>query len=128
MRPSAGEHFFAPHPLALLVAALATGILIEHFYEIHLALLLILAAVASLLSLWLLHKRNTTWPSLFIILSSVFAGATLEAIEKRGAPENQIKRLFESNVISSSDPVELTGVLEQPPENAPDSFYLTIRV
>src|SRR6267143_6032925 len=108
MRSSPGEHFFAPHPLSLLFAALATGILIEHFYVIHLALLLSFAAVASVLSLWLLHKRNTTWPSLFIILTTVFAGATLEAIEKRRAPENQIKRLFENNVISTGDPVELT--------------------
>jgi predicted membrane metal-binding protein len=128
MQSASHESSFAPHPLAVLVAALATGILIEHFYVIHLALLLSFAAVASALALWLLRKRKTAWPLFFIILATVFAGATLEVIEKRKPPENQIKSLFERNVISAGDSVELTGVLEQPPENTPDSFYLTIRV
>jgi competence protein ComEC len=126
-RTPSHEYSFVPYPLALLAAAFSAGILIAHFFPIPLAVLLCFAAGASVLSLCLLHKRNAAWATLPIILATLLAGAALDTIEKRSAPESQIKRLFESGLIAAGDPVELTGVLKQPPEYTPDGFYLTIR-
>jgi competence protein ComEC len=118
---------FAPHPLALLAAALAVGILIAHFLSIPLPVLVVSAAGASLLVIWTVHEGRTAAASVFIILTTLLAGATLEMIERRAAPHG-IKRLLDEGVIASGDPVELTGVLERPPETAPESFYLILRV
>jgi competence protein ComEC len=118
---------FAPHPLALLGGALVAGILAAHFLSIPLALLLGCAVVVTLLVVWSLHKLKPASATLFIILATLFAGAALETIERRVAPD-EIKHLLNEGVIASGDPVELTGVLERPPEIAPESFYLTLRV
>ncbi len=118
---------FAPHPLALLAAALAFGILVAHFLSLPLAMLLGSSAGASLLVIWTVHEGRMATASVFVILATLLAGATLETIERRAAPD-VIKRLLDEGVIASGDPVELTGVLERPPETAPESFYLTLRV
>ncbi|MCU1268394.1 MAG: ComEC/Rec2-related protein [Acidobacteria bacterium] len=120
------EPSFATHPLALLLAALSSGILIAHFFPLPIGLLLSLAAGVSLAPLLLLSEQNRIWPTLLIVLAALLTGATLEAIEQRPAPANRIKNLLASGLIVAGDPVELTGVLEQPPEYTPDSFYLTI--
>jgi competence protein ComEC len=118
---------FAPHPLALLGAALAVGILGAHFLSLPLVVLLGCAAGSSLLVIWTVHEGRTAAASVFVILATLIAGATLETIERLAAPDG-IKRLLDEGVIATGDPVELTGVLERPPETAPESFYLTLRV
>lgn len=128
MRSALREHPFAPHPLALLFAALAAGISGAHFLAIQLPALLMLATGAALLSLCLLLRRSATWLTVSIVLATLAAGATLAAIEQRVPPANQIKRLVEEGVIPAGEPVELIGVLDRPLEYTPDSFYLTLRV
>lgn len=126
MRSASREPAFAIHPLALLLAALSSGILIAHFFPMPLKLLISLGAIVSPLPLWFLSRTNRNWPTLVILLATLLTGAMLESIEQRPGPANQIKSLLERGVISAGDPVELTGVLEQPPEYTPDGFYLTI--
>jgi len=46
---------FAPHPLALLAAALAFGILVAHFLSLPLFVLLGCSAGSSLLVIWTVH-------------------------------------------------------------------------
>jgi competence protein ComEC len=118
---------FAPHPLALLAAALVVGILVAHFLSLPLVVLLVCTAGASLLVIWTVRINRMAAASTCLILATLLAGATLETIERRPAPDG-IKRLLDEGVIASGDPVELTGVLERPPETAPESFYLTLRV
>jgi competence protein ComEC len=118
---------FAPHPLALLAAALAVGILVAHFLSLPLVVLLSCTAGASLLVIWAVRSNRMAAASIWLILATLLAGATLEMIERRAAPDG-IKRLLDEAIIASGDPVELTGVLERPPETAPDSFYLTLSV
>jgi len=126
MRSASREPSFATHPLALLLAALSSGILIAHFLPLPIKLLLGLGAGISLLPLWFLNKTNRNWLTLCMVLATLLSGAVLETIEQRPAPASQIKSLFERGVISAGDPVELTGVIEQSPEYTPDGFYLTI--
>jgi hypothetical protein len=118
---------FAPHPLALLAAALAVGILVAHSLSLPLVVLLECSAGASLLVIFTVRNNRTAVASICLILATLLAGATLETIERRAAPDG-IKRLLDEGVIPSGDPVELTGALERAPETAPESFYLTLRV
>src|SRR5437667_12914284 len=103
-----GKHSsFAPHPLALLAAAFAVGILLTHFLSIPLSVLLVCAASASLVALWSLNKRRRRSASLFILVATLLAGSLLDSIERRRAPPNQIKGLLESGAISTADPIQI---------------------
>jgi competence protein ComEC len=119
---------FASHPLALLAAALAVGILITHFFAIPFAPLLICAAIESVLAVWAVATRRMAVATVAVILATLVAGTALGMVERRGPRQNGIKGLIEFGTIAAAEPVELTGVLERQPENAPESFYLTLRV
>ncbi len=127
MRSVSREPSFLAHPLALLLAALASGILIEHFLSLPLVLLLGLGASSLLSALLFLRNENKTWSTRCVLLAALLTGISLESLEQRPEPANRIKSLLESGVIAAGHPLELTGVLENPPEYTPDSFYLTIR-
>src|SRR6266699_2089867 len=119
---------FSQHPLALLAAALAVGILSAHSFSIPLATLLVCAAITTAPALWLLQKGRLRSASLLLILATLITGATLDVIGTHGVQADQIKRLMDSAVIGADDPVEITGVMDRAPESTPESFYLTIRV
>jgi competence protein ComEC len=128
MQSAPHGYTFVPHPLALLAAALIAGLLATHFLSIPLMPLLLFGAAAFVVAGGAVRLRRARLGFLFIMLATMFAGALLERIEQRPAPKNQIKSLIESGTIAGGDPLELTGVLEAPPESAPASFYLTLRV
>ncbi len=128
MRSASREPSFAMHPLALLAAVLACGILLRHFASMPVTLLLSVGAGTLLVPLLLLNSRNKIWPTLAVILATFLAGANLESVAQRAAPANQIRTLLQSGVIKGNDPVELTGVLSGPPQYTPDGFYLTLQV
>lgn len=120
---------FTPCPLAWLAAALVVGIMTDQLLSVSPTLLSGFAVSICAFLVWSLRKhRYTAAASAFVILITVFAGASLAAIEKRSARADQIKQLFEAGTIVSSDPVELTGVMEGPLEVAPESLYLRLRV
>ena len=131
MRVAAHHNSFSPHPLALLSAALAAGILIAHCFSIPLAVLLIGAAITSVPATWSVPKQKGSASLLVmssVLMLTLIAGATLATLERQSTRANQIKRLLDAGVIAAGDPVEITGVLDQAPELAPESFYLTLRV
>jgi competence protein ComEC len=128
MQSAPHGYSFVPHPLALLAAALITGLLSAHFISIPLMPLLGCAGGVSGLSLWAVRKGNAALASSFIMLATLLAGSMLETIAQRNPPANQLRSLLEAGIIAVGDPVELTGVLERSPESAPESLYLTLRV
>lgn len=121
---------FAPHPLALLAAAFAAGILIAHFISLPVSILLVSCAICALPVFYLLSRQQHAGLlcTLLLLIAFLCAGATLAVLEKRSVAANRVERFYESGQIASGDPVELTGVLERMPEAAPDGFYLTLRV
>jgi competence protein ComEC len=119
---------FAPHPLAMLAVALAIGILAARFSSIPLIALVIVSAATPIVVLWSLRARRARLASSMIVIAMLLGGAVLETIEKRSAPANQVKQSLNNGVIAPGDPIEITGVLDRPPEYAPEGFYLMLRV
>jgi competence protein ComEC len=121
---------FSPHPLAWLAVSLAAGILATRFAQIPLLALLGCGAGAGLIAMRGLGKRGAAkaWIISALLVFAILTGATLEAIEKESTRADRVTRLLDAGVFSPGDPVELTGVLELPPEVAPEKFYLTLRV
>lgn len=128
MQPLSHRYAFIPHPLALLAAAFATGVLVARLLPIPIGTLTALMALSAASIIWSLRKQLLGVASCLVVLSVLVAGAALEAVEKRRGAPDHIKTMLESGTIAPNDPVELTGVLQQPPESAPASFYLTLRV
>lgn len=119
---------FAAHPLALLATAFALGILGTIVFVMPIWLLVIISALTTLLGAAAGVKRMESCAILFVTLGTFFLGSTLAAIERSNVPATQLKRLLNEGTISIGEPVELTGMLEQDPEVAPERLYLFLRV
>lgn len=128
MRGVASKPTFVPHPLALLAAAYACGILVAHLTKLPLAACLACGAACAVLAIRFLVRRQLGLATLLVALAFFCAGPTLMLVEQRSVTKDRVQRLFADGVITSGDPVEVTGVLERAPEPAVDGFYLTLRV
>jgi competence protein ComEC len=111
----------------MLAAAFAAGIVAAHFLPIPLILMLTGGALSTLAALSTL-SRNNNLATAFVTFAVFCSAGILAATEKRSVPQNQLKLLLDKGVIVAGDPVELTGVIDGPPESGPESLYLTLRV
>src|SRR6266516_1872974 len=129
MRAVHQQALFAPHPLALLAAAFACGILVAHFLSLPFrsaVIVFLLGCVGAALLAGLVAPKKRFAGSGLIILSFFCAGAVLAMIGSRRAATN-IAEFYDKGWIASGDPVEVSGVVEREPEMAPESLYLTLR-
>jgi competence protein ComEC len=133
----------AAYPLAQLACAFALGILggtvaLTHalspivsglFLQLNSGWALVfggtLIAVGALAAL-LRHKLRLA--TTLVLVATALLGFAFAIVEKSKIPPNQIRRLLEEGVIKVGEPVELTGVLDQEPEPAPDRVFLRLRV
>jgi competence protein ComEC len=74
----------------------------------------------------LLVRQRRGWQTVIIVLTTMFGGATLEAIELQPVAPNRVKWLIEAGQIQPDRTIEIVGVLDEPPEYRPDGFYLTV--
>lgn len=116
------------HPLALLAATFALGILAAHFIALPLILCLVASAVGAVASLYFYSRQQATLATLCIAFAFCLAGTALALLETRSIAANRVQRFFDEGIIASGDPIEVTGVLTNAPEASPDSLYLTLRV
>lgn len=131
MPPASHGTSFVTSPLALFAAAFVCGILGAHFYTgpFRPALLVVCggAVAAALMGIFrAVNHRRSPVPAL-ICFSFLCAGGAM-TLTLRDHPANSVAQLYDNGWINSGDPVEITGVLDQPPELAPDRLYLTVRV
>lgn len=127
---NAKPQLFAAHPLAQLAAALALGVLTEMYFVVPLALLVSLAASATLFAVVTLLRRQKrlSVATGFVTVAALLLGWTLASIERNRVPGDQLKRLLNEGTLRVGEPVEVTGVLERDPEIAPERLYLFLRV
>ncbi|HKR58727.1 MAG TPA: ComEC/Rec2 family competence protein [Pyrinomonadaceae bacterium] len=122
------SNHFLKYPLIILATAFMAGILGIHIVTVTTRVLICLASVGSLISLACLLRRRWFGSSVALCLTFTLGGAILAAIEKQKGSADSLSVLIDQGLISSGDRVELTGILEQQPEAAPASFYLTLGV
>ncbi|MDQ3133265.1 MAG: DUF4131 domain-containing protein, partial [Acidobacteriota bacterium] len=124
---------FNSHPLAVLAAAFACGLLLVRMVApasgVERALLCLVGGVCCAgVSAWALRKQKFYFATWCVAVGFACAGAALAAAEASRVSGNRVRGFFESGRIASGDPVEVTGVLGRAPEVAPDGFYMTLRV
>ncbi|HEX8633978.1 MAG TPA: ComEC/Rec2 family competence protein [Pyrinomonadaceae bacterium] len=119
---------FNPHPLALLAASFAAGILLARLLAPPLFISLFASALTTLLALLAFKRRRPGLATLSVVLAFVSVGVALAGVEGRDIGAGRVRRLYEEGRIVSGDPVEVTGLIERAPEFAPDGFYLRLGV
>lgn len=130
MRPTSAVYRFAPYPLALLAVAYVCGILTAHLSGLPPGTGLIVFLGSGVVggSLVLLSKitQKQYAASALVAFEFLCTGGAMTLIEKHRSP-NSIAEFYDQGWMDSGDPVEITGVLAQAPERAPDGIYLTLR-
>jgi competence protein ComEC len=118
----------AAYPLAQLACAFALGVLAGTFLFKPLWLFILGGALISTSALAALLKLKLRLATALVFLAIMFLGSVLAIVEKSNIPPNQIRRLLDEGTLKVGEPVELTGVLEQEPELAPERLFLRLKV
>jgi competence protein ComEC len=122
---------FVASPLLLITAALCAGIAIGHYSKLAdsraLTLLIGLTAILALATTALLFARKLLASTLMMLAAFFCTGVAVALIANQPFASNRIARMLNVGVVSTGDPVELTGVVIGEPEPAPQSFYLTVK-
>ena len=119
---------FQSHPLIILAAAFAIGIVAVALFPVTPWILLWITLPVSFCSLAgsvLLRSLSAT---IVLCIAFACAGATLAAVEKHAVSADSLSMLLDQGIVGAGQPVEVTGVLARQPEAAPGGFYLTLRV
>jgi competence protein ComEC len=118
---------FLPHPLAILAAAFALGVIFARFIPLPLSVALACTAACSLAVVYSYVRPSALSASWLLVLALFCAGATLMVLEKSSVTAARVERFYDAGLIASGDPAEVTGVVIGSPEPAPDGFYLTLQ-
>ncbi|HEX8161778.1 MAG TPA: ComEC/Rec2 family competence protein [Pyrinomonadaceae bacterium] len=119
---------FSPHPLALLAACFAAGILLAREVNIPIGALVIIAAAASALAAAAFARRGHEVATVFVCAAFASAGAALASAGRGDVAKDRVRQFLDDGRIEAGGPVELTGVVERAPEVAPDGFYVELKV
>ncbi|HEY3135580.1 MAG TPA: ComEC/Rec2 family competence protein [Blastocatellia bacterium] len=114
----------ARQPFLYLSAALLAGILIDRSVHPLPPAVVASGAVSFAASIALLQTKRHGYAAVTLTISFAVAGCLLSFSERTKATTGRLLSLYETNVINSDEPVELTGKLVTPPEPAPGACYL----
>src|SRR5436189_239826 len=124
---------FVSRPLLILAAAMSVGILAGHYWKSPSKLIFLLSVAVSvglgLVSFSLILKKKSrsnkkrhlsrethlTLAWTFIIAAFFCLGFVLSLISSHTPASNRISRMLNEGIISSGDPVEVTGIVQGEP-------------
>ena len=106
---------FSQHPLAQFAIAFAAGITAAQGLPVTLSI--VAGLVCSVIALLLVATKKLPAAGIALLLAMFFVGATLAKFERRAGVTQP-----------TGDDVNVTGVLDGPPQFARDRIYLSLRV
>ncbi|HEX7174144.1 MAG TPA: ComEC/Rec2 family competence protein [Pyrinomonadaceae bacterium] len=119
---------FNLHPLALLAASFAAGILLARLISPPLAACFAGGIILSTLAVVACLRERAGHATVLVVAAFAACGAVFASAEGVATPRvPRVRQLLEEGRIGGGDPVELTGVLERAPEVAPDGLALRLR-
>jgi competence protein ComEC len=119
---------FTQSPLAQLAISFCAGILSLNLWRGGLPILLVLGALCSIAALLALFRRHHAIAGISLVCAMFFSGGSLAWLGQRRGAKDGLKQLMSRNTIPARTSLELTGVLDGPPEFARDRIYLLLRV
>lgn len=122
---------FASSPLLILAVAISAGITLAHYCTLEsksiLALSIAIGVSLTLFCIAVISKKRLTLAAMFFVAAFFCAGHVLATFDNRPVGPDRISKMYDTGLIASGEPVELTGIVSGQPEPAPDSFYLTLQ-
>lgn len=120
---SNSSHTFSRHPLLILfvyfVAGIGIGSLIDHRMTIAVTTVIVTIAV----SIFFRQSARLLLPLLFFPLGIICYHVELSAVAS-----DRIRTIYSDGLIASGEPVEVEGVVIEPPEPAYDGQFVKLRV
>src|SRR5437588_3349651 len=122
---------FVASPILAVTTAVSIGIVAQHYAGLRstrtLAVIIALLVIICFLAIAFMRGRRLAAATIALFAAFSCAGISLALSLDSPAPATRLASMLESGVISSGDPVEVTGVVQGKPEPAPQSFYLTVK-
>ncbi|MEP6924611.1 MAG: ComEC/Rec2 family competence protein [Pyrinomonadaceae bacterium] len=117
---------FSQFPLLWLAICFAIGILAANFAKVPLYFWLTLSLIAITSATWTFFKENFSLATVFLFCAFAICGALSAEIENNSFKSDRISQIYDTGQITFQTPVDLTGVLQNEPEQTPDGYFLTI--
>lgn len=111
------------YPLALLAVCYICGIFLSAKIEAGWQSLSVIF-LASIVLAFIFRKRKIRF--LFVFSAFVILGAMCFQLEKQSVKPNRLKVLYDTGVLVSGEPLEITGVSSGKPELSVGGFFLTL--
>src|SRR5215208_2533917 len=113
-------------PFLYFATGLVSGILMDRWAEPPRWVFITLTAASILLSIKFIAGKKSAAATISLIIAFAAIGALLSAGERNGVSHSRLKHLFDEQTFTPDDPVEITGLLQSPPEPAPGAYYLDL--
>lgn len=118
------ESNFSFYPLAWLTICFALGIFAANYLNFNWQIYLISGLISVFLTFFLIKKK---FSAIFVLIAFISLGALRFQVEKQSVKPNRLKVLYDSGVLISGEPIELTGVSLSKPELAVGGFFLLVK-
>lgn len=109
------------YPLAWFAVGFICGISLSAGSEIGWMFLSVISVL--LLTLGFIFKKQKL---IFLFLFFTALGALSSQIEKSSVKQNRLKTLYDTSVLISGEPLEITGISQGKPELSVGGFFLTV--
>ncbi len=115
---------FSLYPLLWLAVFFSFGILTTKFFAFDWKIYLCACFIFAFLTIVFLKQKIS---AAFLALAFFCVGAFCLQTKIQSVAENRLKNLYEKNIITSGDPVEIEGVLQTKPELSVEGFFLELK-
>ena len=117
-------------PLFIVSVALAVGLLLARLPVNHPRAVLVLgasvSAALSVISGLFLRSCKSFAASVCVVTAFLFTGLSMGITDTNAQTRDRLAQFYEQGLITSGEPVELTGTVDGPPERAPDRIFLRL--
>lgn len=128
VRKPVADGEFVRAPLAYVATSFAAGICAEQLCDFGLAQAIALALASSTVAAVAALKASLRIASVALLVAGAALAFSLAYAERNQASPHNLKSLLQANVISSGEPVELSGTVVRAPEYAPDRVIVELGV
>ncbi len=112
---------FSPYPLLWLAIFFSFGLLTANFLTVDWEIYLAGCLISAIFIVFFLKQKFSVY---FLVLAFFTLGAFCSQSKNQNIAENRLKKLYDENIIISSDPIEIEGILLTKSELSVNGFFL----
>lgn len=118
---------FSLSPLAWLASATACGVIAANRFDFNFAVWLVLLLFSAIFAVVQIKRENIQAATVSVLTAFLFCGAFLFESERQSIQPSRLQKIYDAGEITSRSPLEITGVLQNEPEETVGGAFLTIK-